>query len=210
MCVATKKAGKAAAPPTFRSLMTFQLHRVARISERISEQYYRKHLDLSLPECRVIGITAGYGSVSFKRVAAAANLEKSYASRVVSALVDRGLIEKLTNPSDSRSVLLQLTGQGHEVHEQTYKLALRLNELLQQPFRRAQVNDFVAFLGTLEQQLEQTSGLIESGGDFSAAPALVAPVAESTGLEPAQSFMLDRAFARQLHDMLGKYLASDE
>jgi len=208
--VATRKAERAASPPSFRNLMTFRLHRVARISERISEQYYRKHLDLSLPECRVIGITAGYGSVSFKRVAAAANLEKSYASRVVSALVDRGLIEKLVNPSDSRSVLLQLTDEGRVVHAETYKLAVRLNELLQQPFRRAQVNDFVAFLGTLEQQLEQTSGLIESGGDFSVAPALIVPSGDSSGSEPARSFMLDRAFARQLHDMLGKYLASDE
>ena len=208
--MATRKAERTAAPPSFRNLMTFRLHRVARISERISEQYYRKHLDLSLPECRVIGITAGYGSVSFKRVAAAANLEKSYASRVVSALVDRGLVEKLVNPSDSRSVLLQLTDQGRSVHAETFKLAVRLNELLQQPFRRAQVNDFVAFLGTLEQQLEQTSGLIESGGDFSVAPALIVPSGDSSGSEPARSFMLDRAFARQLHDMLGKYLASDE
>ena len=208
--MATTKAEKAVAPPSFRNLMTFRLHRVARISERISEQYYRKHLDLSLPECRVIGITAGYGSVSFKRVAAAANLEKSYASRVVSALVDRGIVEKLANPSDSRSVLLQLTQRGRAVHEQTYALAVRLNELLQQPFRRGQVKDFVGFLGTLEQQLDQTSGLIENGGDFSAAPALIARPGESLGAEPAGSFMLDRAFARQLHDLLGKYLASDE
>jgi DNA-binding MarR family transcriptional regulator len=208
--VATKRAERAAKPPSFRSLMTFQLHRVARISERISEQYYRKHLDLSLPECRVIGITAGYGSVSFKRVAAAANLEKSYASRVVSALVDRGIMEKMVNPQDSRSILLQLTAHGKNVHEQTYALALSLNELLQAPFRRGQVNDFVAFLGTLEKQLDRTSGLIESGGDFAAAPTLVVPVAESDGGEEGQSFMLDRAFAQQLHDMLGKYLASDD
>jgi DNA-binding MarR family transcriptional regulator len=208
--VATRKAERTAKPPSFRNLMTFRLHRVARISERISEQYYRKHLGMSLPECRVIGITAGYGSVSFKRVAAAANLEKSYASRVVSALVERGFIEKLANPSDSRSVLLQLTEEGHAMHEQTYALALRLNELLQQPFKRGQVSDFVAFLGTLEQQLDQTSGLIESGGDFSAAPALVPPVGESHESEPGQPPVLDRAFARQLHDMLGKYLASDE
>jgi DNA-binding MarR family transcriptional regulator len=188
--------------------MTFRLHRVARISERISEQYYRKHLGLSLPECRVIGITAGFGSVSFKRVAAAANLEKSYASRVVSSLVDRGIIEKTANPEDSRSVLLQLTDYGKAVHEQTYALALSLNELLQAPFRRGQVGDFVAFLNTLEQQLERTSGMIEAGGDLAQAPALIA-VAESLSAEPGQSFMLDRAFAQQLHDMLGQYLARD-
>jgi DNA-binding MarR family transcriptional regulator len=207
--VATRKGEQATKPPSFRNLMTFRLHRVARISERISEQYYRKHLDLSLPECRVIGITAGFGSVSFKRVAAAANLEKSYASRVVSSLVERGIMEKSPNPQDSRSVLLQLTDFGKGVHEQTYALALSLNELLQAPFRRGQVADFVAFLNTLEQQLERTSGMIEAGGDLGQAPALMAPVAESLSAEPGQSFMLDRAFAQQLHDMLGQYLAKD-
>ena len=85
--------------------MTFRLHMAARFSEGISEQYYRKHLGLSLPECRVIGITASYGSASFKQVAADADLEKSYASRVVSSLVDRDIIVKLANPGDSRSVL---------------------------------------------------------------------------------------------------------
>jgi DNA-binding MarR family transcriptional regulator len=190
--------------------MTFRLHRVARISERISEQHYRKHLGLSLPECRVIGITASYGSVSFKRVAAAAYLEKSYASRVVSALVERGLLEKLANPSDSRSVLLQLSPQGQAVHEQTYKLALRLNELLQQPFRRGQVSDFVAFLDALEQQLAQTSGLIEGDEEFSAAPDMIARISESFGGDLAQPPMLNREFARQLHGILGEYLARPE
>lgn len=204
--MASKTAGRAGKPPSFRNLMTFRLHMVARLSERISEQYYRKHMDLSLPECRVIGITAGYGSVSFKRVAADANLEKSYASRVVSALVERGIIEKQANPSDSRSVLLQLTEQGKATHEEMYALAIKLNQLLQTPFRRSQVNDFVAFLGTLGQQLDRASDLIDEGADRPAIPTLMAPVAEAAAHDPGESLMLDRAFAHQLHDMLGKYL----
>lgn len=208
--LASKKARQAARPPSFRNLMTFRLHMVARLSERISEEYYRKHMDLSLPECRVIGITAGYGSVSFKRVAADANLEKSYASRVVSALVARGIVEKQANPSDSRSVLLQLSPEGHKVHEEMYALAVRLNELLQAPFRHAQVSDFVDFLGTLEQQLDRAHGLIEDGADLSPLTTLIAPAGEAAGGESGRSFMLDRAFARQLHDMLGQYLAAGE
>lgn len=205
-----KTSGKRATKqPGFRNLLTFRLHRVARISERISEQYYRKHLGLSLPECRVIGITAGYGSVSFKRVAAAANLEKSYASRVVSALVERGIMEKQANPSDSRSVLLQLTDHGKVVHGQTYALALSLNDLLQSPFSQTQVDDFLAFLAALEQQLDRAVGSIE-GGDIAAA-ALVAtpPPLESEGEAFGQTFALDRNFARRLHDLLGRFLASD-
>lgn len=208
--MAAKRAERAAKPPSFRNLMTFRLHKVARISERISEQYYRKHMDLSLPEGRVIGITASHGSVSFKRVAAEANLEKSYASRVVSALVERGIIEKHVNPSDSRSVLLQLTEYGRGVHEQTYALALQLNARLQAPFRRDQVDDFVAFLGTLEQQLERSDALIEGRGDWPTTTAALGTTDESGNGDGVSSVPLDRAFARQLHDLLGKYLADDE
>jgi len=210
MLVPTRKKERPK-PPSFRSLMTFHLHRVARISERISEQYYRKHLGLSLPECRVIGITAGYETVSFKAVASAANLEKSYASRVVSALHERGLIEKQANPDDSRSVRLRLTPEGCAVHEQTYALATRLNELLQEPFRRAEVGAFVEFLGVLERQLDQAGRLLVSGNPLPAR-AIREEGAREERAAPEDlmpEFVLDRALARQFYDMLGRYLESD-
>lgn len=207
--MATQKADAAVKRPNFRSLMTFRLHMVARFSEGISEDYYRKHLGLSLPECRVIGITASYGSVSFKQVAADAHLEKSYASRVVSSLVDRGLIEKLANPADSRSVLLQLTESGRMIHEQTYALALRLNEVLQAPFTRAQVDAFTAFLTTLDQQLKRVSGVVEDVSALGAMPRLeMVSGGDREGRPAEETLPLDRDFARRLHDLLGQYLAS--
>lgn len=189
--------------------MTFRLHRVARISERISEQYYRKHIDLSLAECRVIGITAGYGSVSFKRVATAANLEKSYASRIVSTLVDRGIVQKLANPSDSRSILLELTDKGRQVHKDMYRLAIGLNELLQEPFQRSQVRNFVDFLNALEQQLDRAGRLIDGGAELPVSDRDPEPSPDRAALDSDPSPNIDRTVARQLHDMLGKFLASE-
>jgi len=196
-------------PPSFRNLMTFRLHMVARHSERISEQYYRKHMDLSLPECRVIGVTAGYGSVSFKRVAAEANLEKSYASRVVSALVERDIIARLANPADSRSVLLELTDNGRNVHQQMYQLALQLNAQLQAPFRRKQVTDFMQFLTTLEQVLGRGEELIEGRGDWPGSSVIAAAPDLPTSAADLH-IALDQGFARRLHDLLGEYLKTQK
>src|SRR5690606_35010620 len=39
---------------------------------------------------------------------------KSQMSRVVSGLIDRGLVSRSENPEDGRSILLRLTGDGHE------------------------------------------------------------------------------------------------
>ena len=198
--MATKKGDRAGKPPSFRHLMTFRLHMVARLSERLSEQYYRRTFDLSLPECRVIGITAGYGSVSFKRVAADANLEKSYASRVVTGLVERDIIEKIVNPSDSRSVLLQLTAHGREVHGEIYAAALLLNQRLQAPFQGERVADFLDFLATYEAQLHKVATHLDSDEPGAAMPDLQ-PL-----LAPGDKGPLDRDFATRLHEMLGHYL----
>jgi len=201
------KIGHAGKPPSFRNLMTFRLHSVARLSERISEHYYRKHMNLLLPECRVIGITAGHGTVAFKQVALEANLEKSYASRIVSGLVTRGIIAKRSNPSDKRSVLLELTDYGRTVHEQTYALALQLNDHLLAPVRAGQAEDFMAFLGILEQRLSDVDPLIEKGGWPGKGNAARARPVDSPSPEPTTA-PLDHAFARELHDLLGRYLAS--
>lgn len=196
--------------PSFRNFLTFRLHMVARISEGISEDYYKRHLGLSLPECRVMGITASYGSVSFKQVAAEANLEKSYASRVVSSLVERGLVEKHANPSDSRSVLLQLTESGSAVHKQTHELAVRLNDALQMPFSRSQVSEFMTFLLRLEHQLKRLSDVAEDDSALELAPRLRKGIPAPQLPDSADEALLDRAFARELHEMLGRYLNSEE
>lgn len=179
---------------SFRNLLTFRLHMVARLSERVSEEYYRRQFDLSLPECRVIGITGGYGSVSFKKVASDTHLEKSYASRVVSALVDRDIIEKLENPSDSRSVLLRLTKNGAEVHGQMHQAAIRLNDWLASTMAPGQAQEFTKTLQRLESRLEALGHSLEEVESVQDAVA-GAGAAEPNGADTVQ---IDRALAEAM------------
>jgi DNA-binding MarR family transcriptional regulator len=188
-------------PKSFRNLMTFRLHMVARLSERVSEEYYRQHFDLSLPECRVIGITGGAGSVSFKKVASDTYLEKSYASRVVSSLVDRGIIEKLENPSDSRSLLLRLTEHGISVHRDLHDAAMRLNARLLASLPPEQVQGFLATLRVLEDQLDGLSGSL-ADGQLLPTDGGEAARAESGG----DTVLIDRQLAESLADALALQL----
>lgn len=190
-------------PPSFRKLMTFRLHMIARLSERISEEYYRTRFDLTLPQCRVIGITAGYGTISFKEMAREAYLEKSYASRVVTSLVERKLLTKVDNPADSRSVLLALTEHGHIVHREMYAAAVKLNERLQQPFTKSEERDFLAYLETLEAQLH----VVESFPQEESAPTRSRlPRAADGARAGSDTIPLDRDVAVKLHALLGRHL----
>lgn len=181
--------------------MTFRLHMVARLSERVSEEYYRRQFDLSLPECRVIGITGGQGSVSFKKVASDTYLEKSYASRVVSSLVERGIIEKLENPSDSRSVLLRLTDHGLKVHDEMHKAAIKLNDWLTATFAAGQTQEFTATLRLLESRLDLL------GRSFDEVESVEDAVRDSgPSAVNAETIQIDRALAETLSEILAAQL----
>ena len=63
-----KKAPDDGELKSFRNLASFRLHVLARLSERMHEQHYKREFGLSLRECRIIGITGGHGAPSFRRV----------------------------------------------------------------------------------------------------------------------------------------------
>ncbi len=190
-------------PKSFRNLLTFRLHMVARLSERVSEEYYRRQFDLSLPECRVIGITGGYGSVSFKKVASDTYLEKSYASRVVSSLVERNILEKQENPSDSRSVLLRLTTHGIKVHDEMHQAAIRLNDWLTATMAADQPQAFTTTLRQLEARLDAL------GQSFDALENVEEAVKDTSNVAPegsGETIQIDRHLAESLAAVLAAQL----
>jgi DNA-binding MarR family transcriptional regulator len=187
---------------TFRNLMAFRLHRVGGRSERLSENFYRERFNLNLPECRVIGITGGYSTAAFKRICQDANLEKSYASRIINRLVERGFLEKIGDPSDQRAVIVRLTEEGRKLHSDLHGAAAELNLQLCSALSPEQLRTFMASLLLLDDRLSE----IEEHGLPSAVPES-APrhVHEDQDIAP-DDVMVDQATAEQLYQLLGRML----
>ena len=204
--MATQKPRNPAAPlKTFRNLITFRLHLLAGRSERHSENYYRARFDLNLPECRVIGITGGYGHVTFKKVCEDANLEKSYASRIINRLVERGYIEKVENPSDQRSVILTLTTEGRGLHHDLVEAAEALNRQLTEVLSPEQNRTMMACLLLLTERLSVIEASANSDPMLAAGPN-PEPVATPLPAVGQSEVKIDSALARQLHQLLARAL----
>jgi len=186
-------------PPNFRKLLTFRLHMVARLSESICEDFYRSKLDLTLTQSRVIGIV-GRRPVLFKAMVREANLEKGYASRVVASLVERDIIAKESNQSDSRSLMLRLTKYGRSIHRDLYDATVQLNERLEGPFTDQEINDFQNFLTRLGDHLEVVRNTLHEENEPRKERATRAPIRDR------KSFAMDHQLAVQLHALLGQYL----
>jgi DNA-binding MarR family transcriptional regulator len=179
--------------PSFRTLLTFQLHSTARLSERVSEEFYKSRFGLSLSECRVIGVIGGLGPMSFKEMAGQTHLEKSHASRIVASLVERGILNRREHPGDSRSILLELTEPGRALRTDIHRSARKLNAALEGALGPSDIQALRRALAALETRLQRLE-LSAIDGE------------EDTPPTETRSVALDRNLAEQLRQALDQLL----
>jgi DNA-binding MarR family transcriptional regulator len=190
---------------TFRTLPTFRLHVLARLSERYNEHYYQKQYGLSLLECRMIGIIGDFGQLSFKRLCETANLDKSHASRLIERLIKRKLLHKVNNPSDQRSVMLGLTPAGRQSHRALHAAARALADKWLSVLSRDARKVFQESLVKLIEQIRAMSEEEHSGKPGRSGKSLaVTPNAESEAA--LREVIVDRRTATQLFQLLGTAL----
>jgi DNA-binding MarR family transcriptional regulator len=83
--------------------------RIKRIGGRVLDEW---HTQVTMPQLAVLGRLHSYGPQRLSTIADWSQLDRSSASRQITELADRGLVERLTDPLDGRARLLQLTELG--------------------------------------------------------------------------------------------------
>jgi len=82
-------------------------------------------------QCHLLTELARTGPLPLSELGTRVSLEKSWVSRAVEAMVERGLVTKEPNPADARSLLVTLTDEGiHTVDELNRTLDTHAEQLL--------------------------------------------------------------------------------
>lgn len=76
-------------------------------------------------ECEALMLIASHEDLTVQAFAEHMGLEKTWASRLLVRMEEDGLIKRVTNPADGRSLLIEFTAKGKSEHR---KLAESLNE----------------------------------------------------------------------------------
>ncbi len=152
MSIAKKSAPT---PRVMSDLLSARLHALANLSAATTTLRVERKFGLSLLEWRSLGQLGGFAPLSLKELAARAGLDKSYASRTVSSLIDRGLVASERNDADGRGVMLSLTAKGQELYEQVFRDAVTRNEKLLAPLRTDQRLLLVEMLSALTVSARQ-------------------------------------------------------
>lgn len=86
---------------------------------------------------------------SAKELARKAGLDKSYASRTVSSLIERGYVRSAKNEADARGVALTLTPEGQTLYERAFNQAVARNRRLMNPLTELQQRQLMEILGAV-------------------------------------------------------------
>lgn len=122
-----KVNGKPRASLALAGTVTFRLHTLAKLTDRISQQAYITDTGLPLGEGRCLSAIGSFRPLSVIDLAARANLDKGQASRAAQSLVDQGLVRKQASQIDGRGVVLTLTAKGERAWQRVMDLVERRN-----------------------------------------------------------------------------------
>ena len=117
-------------PANLKELFSFRLNVLAYMSSKIAALVNEQEFELDSREWRIIGLLGAFSPFSLQALAREVNVDKSQASRIVSGLIQRGLLQRGADENDGRGVQLSLTPQGKTVYRKVFPKAVKRNEAL--------------------------------------------------------------------------------
>jgi DNA-binding MarR family transcriptional regulator len=117
-------------PANLKELFSFRLNVLALMSSKIAALVNEREFELDSREWRIIGLLGAFTPFSLQALAREVNVDKSQASRIVSSLIHRGLLQRGADETDGRGVQLSLTPQGRTIYRKVFPKAVKRNEAL--------------------------------------------------------------------------------
>ena len=107
-------------------------------------------LGITTPQMRALAVLSVMDGILIRELAVYAVVEQSTLSRALDSLARDGLIERRTDPSDSRATRVFLTADGRIAHERLWP---HMAKSYAQMFRGVSGEERRAFVGTLQKIL---------------------------------------------------------
>ncbi len=112
----------------FKELASFRLNMLASHWSRLAAESNQQDFELDPREWRILGMLGSYAPMSLQGLAREVNIDKSLASRAVSLMTERGLLQRESDETDGRGIQLSLTAKGKRLYRKVFPTAVQRNE----------------------------------------------------------------------------------
>lgn len=113
------------------SVQSLLLYKIATIHRKAGAQVVKLCEDsyaITRREFRIISLLGHKGRLQSSEIAAASDLERTRASRVLVALHQKKIIQRVHAPNDHRIVLYELTEAGQSIHQALMPQIAEINQ----------------------------------------------------------------------------------
>lgn len=106
------------------NFLPYRLSILAQIVSESLHDLYAGPFDLSVTQWRVMAALGRFAPLTASELVQRIVMDKVAVSRAVSALMERGLVERATDRSDRRRASLRLSSRGRALHARIVPIAL--------------------------------------------------------------------------------------
>jgi len=147
------------------ALLSNKVLTLATLLRRSASLVYRRELDLSQSEWRIVAIVGDHAPLSLGRLVEILGLDKGQTSRGVTSLVSRRILVRVPDGSDSREVRIDLTPHGQELFASLMTLALARNRELVAGLGKVELATILAELDRLVENAKVMLANSQAAGD---------------------------------------------
>ena len=138
--------------PAFSGLLGHHINSTSDLLRRATALRLRREQDVSLTESRTLALVEHLQPVRLRDLTAASGSDKAQISRVVTALVGRGLILRSSNSRDARSAHLELTDAGRIKAGHLARMAQDTDNALRASLKPAEADHLIALLARVKDK----------------------------------------------------------
>ncbi|GAB2645609.1 MarR family winged helix-turn-helix transcriptional regulator [Vibrio panuliri] len=129
----------------------FQL--VHSVKRNLHEQIEQLELDIAPMHVRVLKIVTHQPNCSAVDISGFLSRDKAQVTRLLNALIEKGLIAKLPNPQDKRSQCLKVTEKGQEIVSKITSIDAKLHDKMTKDLSSEQLAQFEQVVGKMVANL---------------------------------------------------------
>ena len=136
-------------PASVDELLNFRLARLLGSSGALVIRLCEGRYGITRREWRLIAMLAAHGAMSPSELAEHARIDRARASRVITALVSKRLLERSHPPGDRRRARIDLTESGRRLYAELFPQSASLNKLVVRDLSPALLAAFDQALGQM-------------------------------------------------------------
>lgn len=140
--------------PAFRPLLSYDVNNTSDVLRRSAALRFRREHNVSLMEWRTLARIEALQPVALRELVTSSSIDKAQLSRVVTALTERGYVERSAHATDARSAQLKLTAAGRKLIKALAASAQDRDRIFRECLTQKEIDQLVSTLAKLKARAQ--------------------------------------------------------